>query len=112
MLARQTVLVRALLEWEEGKDGVSHLPGASDAPRKEHWVTSRVTDISRDGCGLISALALVPDMMVNVMFPGFEGRQARVIWVKGSGAGCAFATPLPAAILDYIIRMSDPAARG
>lgn len=79
--------------------------------RGESWFASRVTDISREGFRLSTFVKLEPGMEVWIMLPGFEGRLARVIWVGHHEAGCVFATPLHDAILDYIIRMSDPAAR-
>jgi hypothetical protein len=46
-------------------------------------------------------------MDVWVMFPGFEGRKARVIWTANHEAGCMFDTLLHPAIFDYIVRTSD-----
>lgn len=80
--------------------------------RGESWFASRVTDISRDGFRLSTFVKLEPGMDVWIMLPGFEGRRAKVIWVGHHEAGCVFDVPLHDAILDYIIRMSDPAARG
>lgn len=80
--------------------------------RGESWFASRVTDISRDGFRLATFVKLEPGMDVWIMLPGFEGRRAKVTWVGHHEAGCTFEAPLHDAILDYIIRMSDPAARG
>jgi hypothetical protein len=80
--------------------------------RGESWFTSRVTDISPEGFRLSTFVKLEPGMPVWIMLPGFEGRKATVSWVGHHEAGCAFDTPLHPAILDYIIRMSDPTARG
>jgi hypothetical protein len=96
LLARQDVLIGMTVQSLQG----------------DSWFGGRVTNVSSEGCGLVPSIALSPGMSVRVMFPGFEGRQATVAWVADGQAGCRFATPLPAAILDYIIRMSDPAARG
>ena len=77
------------------------------------WQAARVTDIAVAGCRLaMVGEALRPAMAIQIMFPGFDARSGHVIWVRGDAAGCAFDTPMPAAILDHIIRMSDPAARG
>jgi hypothetical protein len=78
----------------------------------ESWFTCRVTDLSANGFRLSSFVKLTVDMPVWIMLPGFEGRRAHVLWVGHHEAGCAFETPLHPAILDYIIRMSDPTARG
>lgn len=80
--------------------------------RGESWFASRVTDISREGFRLSTFVKLEPGMDVWIMLPGFEGRPAKVVWVGHHEAGCLFVSPLHEAILDYIVRMSDPAARG
>lgn len=80
--------------------------------RGESWFASRVTDLSQEGFRLATFVKLSPGMQVWIMLPGFEGRKATVSWVGHHEAGCTFETPLHPAILDYIIRMSDPAARG
>ncbi|MCE7798753.1 PilZ domain-containing protein [Sphingobium sufflavum] len=111
LLARQAVLVGVYLSCPRPVG----LNGAQVAGRQEEdavWHASSVTDMSRVGCGLRGAGTLLPGMAIRIMFPGFEGRPATVMWAREGAAGCAFATPLPAAILDYILRMSDPAARG
>lgn len=80
--------------------------------RGESWFASRVTDISQEGFRLSTFVKLAPGMQVWIMLPGFEGRKATVSWVGYHEAGCTFDVPLHPAILDYIIRMSDPKARG
>ena len=80
--------------------------------RGESWFASRVTDISQEGFRLSTFVKLAPGIQVWIMLPGFEGRRATVTWVGFHEAGCAFDVPLHPAILDYIIRMSDPKARG
>jgi hypothetical protein len=79
--------------------------------RGESWFASRVTDISQEGFRLSTFVKLVPGMQLWIMLPGFEGRKATVSWVGFHEAGCAFDVPLHPAILDYILRMSDPKAR-
>jgi hypothetical protein len=80
--------------------------------RGESWFASRVTDISREGFHLSTYVRLEPGMAIWIMLPGFEGRRATVLTVGDHEADCSFDTPLHPAILDYIIRMSDPDARG
>lgn len=79
--------------------------------RGEAWFAARVTDISVEGCRLSTTARLESGMTIWVMFPGFEGRPATIIWTGRNVAGCRFAAPLHPAILDYILRMSDPGAR-
>jgi hypothetical protein len=87
------------------------LIGVKFRRRGESWFAARVTDISSEGFRLSSFARLDAGMAVWIMLPGFEGRGARVIWVGDHEVGCVFDTPLHPAILDYIVRMSDPAAR-
>lgn len=78
----------------------------------ESWFKSRITDMSLGGFRLLSFVKLKIGMEVWVMFPGFEGRKAHVVWTANHEAGCEFESPLHPAIFDHIVRMSDPLARG
>lgn len=73
----------------------------------ETWFTSRVSDLSETGFRLESFVNLKPGMTVWVMFSGFEGRRATVMWSKGHEAGCMFEAPLHKAIYDHIMRISE-----
>lgn len=73
----------------------------------ESWFTSRVTDLSSSGFRLLSYVRLEPGATIWVMFPGFEGRRATVIWNKDYESGCAFERPMHAAVLDHIVRMGS-----
>lgn len=73
----------------------------------ETWFTSRISNLSETGFCLHSFVSLKPGMTVWIMFSGFEGRRATVMWTKGHKAGCTFETPLHKAIYDHIIRMSE-----
>lgn len=75
----------------------------------ETWFTSRVSELSETGFRLESFVNLKPGMTVWVMFSGFEGRRATVMWSRGHEAGCMFETPLHKAIYDHIMRVSDTA---
>lgn len=79
--------------------------------RGESWFGSRVTDISQESFRIATYVKLTQGMPVWIMLPGFEGRKATVSWVGYHEAGCTFDTPLHPAILDYILRTSDPKAR-
>lgn len=70
----------------------------------ETWFTSRIADLSSTGFRLVSFVRLEPGTALWVMFPGFEGRRARVIWSKDYQAGCVFERPMHHAVLDYIVR--------
>ena len=78
----------------------------------ESWFKSRITDMSLGGFRLLSFVKLRVGMEVWVMFPGFEGRKAVVVWTANHEAGCEFESALHPAIFDHIVRMSDPTARG
>lgn len=71
----------------------------------ETWFTSRVSNLSDTGFRLHSFVSLKPGMTVWIMFSGFEGRRATVMWTKGSEAGCMFEAPLHKAIYDHIMRL-------
>src|ERR1044072_7769808 len=79
--------------------------------RGESWFGSRVTDITQEGFRLATFVKLTQGMAVWIMLPGLEGRKATVSWVGYHEAGCTFETPLHPAILDYILRTSDPKMR-
>jgi hypothetical protein len=72
----------------------------------ETWFTSRISDLTEHGFRLHSFVNLSVGMTVWVMFAGFEGRRANVIWAEGHEAGCVFETPLHSAIYDHIMRVS------
>ena len=72
----------------------------------ETWFTSRISDLSDTGFRLHSFVSLKPGTTIWVMFSGFEGRRAKVVWTKGHEAGCSFEAPLHKAIYDHIVRMA------
>ncbi|MCH4151087.1 MAG: PilZ domain-containing protein [Sphingobium sp.] len=72
----------------------------------ETWFTSRISNLSETGFRLHSFVNLKPGMTIWVMFSGFEGRRATVMWTKGSEAGCMFEAPLHKAIYEHIMRVS------
>ncbi|MBP6031526.1 MAG: PilZ domain-containing protein [Sphingobium sp.] len=74
----------------------------------ETWFTSRVSNLSETGFRLHSFVNLKPGMTIWVMFSGFEGRRATVMWTKGAEAGCMFESPLHKAIYEHIMRVSAP----
>lgn len=71
----------------------------------ETWFTSRIADLSETGFRLQSFVSLKPGMTVWIMFSGFEGRRATVMWARGHEAGCMFETPLHKAIYEHILRV-------
>lgn len=74
----------------------------------ETWFTSRVADMSVSGFRLQSFLKLAVGAELWIMLPGFEGRRARVLWTRAHESGCAFEQPLHPAILDHIVKLSEP----
>lgn len=69
----------------------------------ETWFTSRITDLSETGFRMESFVRLHPGMVIWVMFPGFDGRRATVIWATAEGAGCRFEAALHPAILGHLL---------
>ncbi|WHO39769.1 PilZ domain-containing protein [Sphingobium sp. AP49] len=77
----------------------------------ETWFTSRIADMSVSGFRLQSFMKLTAGSELWIMLPGFEGRRARVLWVRAHESGCTFERPLHPAIFDYIIQRSRSTAR-
>jgi len=86
------------------------LLGVQVRRKSERWFSCRILDMSLVGFRLTSFAKLQRGMEVWIMFPGFEGRRAEVIWTANHEAGCRLDQPLHPAIFDHIVRMSDPAA--
>lgn len=74
----------------------------------EPWFSSRIADMSVSGFRLQSFMKLTVGTDLWIMLPGFEGRRARVLWTRAHESGCAFERPLHPAIVDHIVRLSDP----
>jgi len=72
----------------------------------ETWFTSNIADMSLTGFRLHSFMKLTVGSELWIMLPGFEGRRARVQWVRAHESGCTFERPLHPAIFDYIIQRS------
>lgn len=91
----------------EGRDQHRHtvLIGVKLRRPGETWFTSRIADLSTTGFRLQSFVSLTPGMTIWIMFSGFEGRRAKVVWTRAHEAGCVFETPLHTAIYDHIIRV-------
>lgn len=66
-------------------------------------VTVHVLDLSVDGFRVDSMLDLQIGMDVWLRLPGLEPIHAKVAWIDGYLAGCAFERPLHPAVLDMII---------
>jgi hypothetical protein len=69
-------------------------------------VTVHVLDLSVDGFRVDSMLDLHVGMDVWLRLPGLEPIHAKVAWIDGYLAGCAFERPLHPAVLDMIIARS------
>jgi hypothetical protein len=82
------------------------LVGVKFRRKGESWFRTKVTDLSPVGFRLLSFVKLRVGMEVWVMFPGFDGRRAQVIWVADHEAGCMFESPLHPAIFEHILRTS------
>lgn len=73
----------------------------------ETWFTSRIADLTANGFRLQSFVTLSPGTTIWIMFSGFEGRRATIIWSEDHESGCLFERPLHGSILDYIVRMGE-----
>ena len=93
----------------QSRDGA--LIGVKFRRKGEAWFRTKVTDMSPAGFRLLSFVKLRVGMEVWIMFPGFDGRKARVMWVANHEAGCTFESPLHPAIFDHIVRTADTASR-
>lgn len=66
-------------------------------------VSVQILDLSTHGFRIESALDLTVGVDVWLRLPGLEPCHARVAWVDGYIAGCAFERPLHPAVLDMIV---------
>ncbi len=106
----------ALVDESNQRDARRHnrtatLIGVKFRRKGESWFRTKVTDLSPAGFRLLSFVKLRVGMEVWVMFPGFDGRKARVSGVANHEAGCAFESQLHPAIFDHIIRTAEPVQR-
>jgi hypothetical protein len=71
------------------------------------WRLASMVDLSCDGF----RLAWLPDCTVDkevwVRLPGIEARRATVRWRDDRGVGCMFASPLHAAVIDFLSRATS-----
>jgi hypothetical protein len=71
------------------------------------WRLASMVDLSCDGF----RLAWSPDCTVGkevwVRLPGIEARRAAVRWRDDRGVGCRFASPLHAAVIDFLSRATS-----
>lgn len=74
--------------------------------RKTGYDATRVdvSDISRTGCKVDSAMTLRPGTEVWIRFSGLQPMQAEIAWSRGFEAGCEFAEPFHPAVLDDFLR--------
>lgn len=72
----------------------------------ESWFNARLANLSPTGFRVQSFTRLDLDATIYVMLPGFDGRKAKVVWVREHEAGCQFERPLHPAIFDHVVRMS------
>lgn len=76
------------------------------------WSPCRIVDLSEEGCRIAGCGVLAEGRVIAIAMPGFAPRRGRVMWAQDNMAGCRFERPLPAAIFDHIVHMSDPRGRG
>ena len=69
-------------------------------------VTVQILDLSTHGFRIDTHLSLEVGTQVWLRLPGLEATPARVAWVEGHRAGCAFDRPLHPAVLSMIVTRS------
>jgi hypothetical protein len=69
-------------------------------------VTVNILDLSTHGFRIDTHLSLEAGTQVWLRLPGLEATPARVAWVEGHCAGCAFDRPLHPAVLSMIVTRS------
>jgi hypothetical protein len=69
-------------------------------------VTVQILDLSTHGFRIDTHLQLEIGTQIWLRLPGLEATPARVAWVEGHRAGCAFDRPLHPAVLSMIISRS------
>lgn len=78
----------------------------------ENWFNARLSNLSPTGFRVQSFAVLEQDSTIWIMFPGFDGRRARVVWARNHEAGCQFERPLHPAIFDHILQANRRRPQG
>lgn len=78
--------------------------GAGLRQRGASGVTVSILDLSTKGFRVMTHLELQPGADVWLRFDGLESLHARVAWMRGNLAGCAFVAPLHPAVMEMISR--------
>lgn len=69
-------------------------------------VSAQILDLSTHGFRIDTHLTLEHDTQIWVRLPGLEAMPARIAWIDGHLAGCAFERPLHPAVLAMIVQRS------
>lgn len=64
---------------------------------------AEVSNLSRTGCKVDSAINLREKMQVWIKFPGLQAMPAKVVWVNGFEAGCEFSSPFYEPVLENFL---------
>jgi hypothetical protein len=72
----------------------------------ENWFLSRISSLDSHSFCLHSCLQVSPGEILHVMFRGFEGRPARVVWTENHLSYCVFDRSVHSGVLDYIRRIA------
>lgn len=72
-------------------------------------VSVHIRDLSTHGFRIVTHLELAVGTDVWLRLPGLEASLARVMWVDGNLAGCAFDRPLHPAVLELVVRRAGGA---
>jgi hypothetical protein len=87
-------------------DRVSVALNAGLRQRGASAVSVQILDLSTHGFRIDTHLSLEIGTQVWLRLPGLEATPARVAWVEGHKAGCAFDRPLHPAVLSMIVSKS------
>lgn len=68
-----------------------------------------ISNLSKTGCKVDSAISLSEKMQVWIKFPGLQAMPATVVWVNGFEAGCEFSAPFYEPVLENFLRRHEAA---
>ncbi len=91
---------------ERNADRVPVAVRADVRQRGASAVSVQILDLSTHGFRIDTHLTLENGTQIWVRLPGLEAMPARIAWIEGHLAGCAFDRPLHPAVLDMIVARS------
>jgi hypothetical protein len=70
-----------------------------DHPRSSRLLAAELSDLSREGCRIITPEPFEPGAQILIKMPDVEPWPARVIWAREGAVGTEFHDPLPAEVV-------------